>query len=130
MFSPLCHESQVAATAGTALETLELSRSFPRGGSHYSRQKWLGVVFISVWRYVQRPSACPGELLVQTAKEQDREQTCWKGTGLVPSHPTALLGQDWRSNVRSPGSQPRDLFMVNAAFALSHFVGCMAVDSC
>lgn len=50
---------------------------------------------VSVWRYVQRASACPGELLVQTAKGQDREQACWKGTGLVPSHPIALLGQGW-----------------------------------
>lgn len=89
-----------------------------------------GFYIVHVWRYVQRASASPGELLVQTAKEQDGEQTCWKGTGLVPSHPTALLGQDWRSSVRSPGSQSRDLLMVNASFDPPLLVRCMAMDSC
>lgn len=50
--------------------------------------------------------------------------------GNVPSHPTALLSQDWGSSARSPGSQSRDMFMVNASFELSLLVGCMAMDSC
>lgn len=67
-----------------------------------------GFYIVSVRGIVQRASASPGELLVQKSKEQDGDQTCWKGTGFVPSYPTALLNWDWRSNVRSPGSQPRD----------------------
>lgn len=62
--------------------------------------------------------------------KQPKSRTGSRCAGLVPSHPTALLNQDWRSSVRSPGSQPRDLFTVKASSELSLFVGCMAMDSC
>lgn len=108
---------------------MELSRSFPSVGSHYSGQdSWVWFLYCKCVE-VRSESQCQP----RRAFGSNSQRAGWGADmleGNVPSHPTALLSQDWGSSARSPGSQSRDMFIVNASFELSLLVGCMAMDSC